>query len=159
MGQVRGEAGFLQKLRNGVTPTVRDGQGPPEIPTSLVALRKTYEEQAKQVIYDLWSSRTAKPMIVRRGRRYPQLRAGLLRHGAALPCLARHDDRRRSLPRRPLSQQVRRTGGEPHGNPCRRAARGFPRMSRPRPEMVDRVNKRWDRFTRSRAQHLRTGTG
>lgn len=64
MGQVMGEAGYYAKLRADVAPTVKDVYCPLDMHTIIVSLRKTYEEQAKHVIYALWATRGAKTVIV-----------------------------------------------------------------------------------------------
>ena len=160
MGQVMGEAGFLQKLRNGVAPTIKVVYCPPDMHTILVSLRKTYEEQAKHVIYDLWSSRTAKLVIVV-DEDVDIRNSEQVYWAMAQRCHASRDviigDGFCTIG--PSASKYGEQVANKMGIDATEPLKGFPRMSKPRPEMVDRVNKRWDELTRSRAPRLRTGTG
>lgn len=161
LGQVMGEAGYTEKLRKDVAPTVRKVYCPLDMHTIVVSLKKTYEEQAKHVIYALWSTRGGKTVIVVDEdidpsdseavywaiavRSHPT-RDVLVSDGFGTIGPATH---------KYADQQGR---SSKLGIDATEPLTGFPRLVRPRPEMVDRVKKRWAELTASKTRRLRTGT-
>ena len=160
MGQMMGEAGYLQRLRASTAPTVKDVYCPLDMHTIIVSLKKTYEEQAKHVIYDLWSTRGGKTVIVVDDDVDPR-NSELVYWAIAQRCHASRDvmvvDGMCTIG---PSTEKYGTGqiANKLGIDATAPLSGYPAMSRPRPETMARVNERWGELTSSKASRLRTGT-
>lgn len=144
MGQVMGEAGFFAKLRADVAPTVHDVYCALDMHTVIVALRKTYEEQAKHVIYALWSSRVVKTVIVVDEDVDPR-NAEQVYWAIANRSHATHDvitgDGFCTIG--PSPGKYGDAVGVKLGIDATAPLRGYPAMSRPSAEMAARVRARW----------------
>ena len=158
LGQMMGEAGLTAKLRNDVAPTVKEVYCALDMHTVVVSLKKTYEEQAKHVIYALWSGRTAKTVIVvdddidprnqeevywAIANRSHAPRDVLMGDGFGTigPAIDKYGDG--------IASKL--------GIDATAPLKGYPAMSRPRPEMAARVRERWAELTASQKTKLRRG--
>jgi UbiD family decarboxylase len=156
MGQLSGEAGYLHKLRSDVAPTVRAVYCPPDMHTVIVSLKKTYNEQAKHVIYSLWSSRIVKTVIVVDDDVDPR-NADLVSWAIANRCQGTHDIL--------VSDGFCTIGPSPDkygegiatkiGIDATEPLSGFPALVRPSGDMLERVNRRWGELTASKTPRLR----
>ena len=157
MGQMMGEAGYLQRLRAQTAPTVKDVYCPLDMHTIIVSLKKTYEEQAKHVIYDLWSTRSGKTVIVVDDDIDPR-NSELVYWAISQRCHASRDVMivdgmctiGPSTMKYPGSDIANKMGID-----ATAPLSGYPAMSRPHPEMMERVEKRWGELTTPKTDKLR----
>ncbi|HAC34899.1 MAG TPA: hypothetical protein DCF45_10315 [Gammaproteobacteria bacterium] len=157
MGQMMGEAGYLQRLRASTAPTVKDVYCPLDMHTIIVSLKKTYEEQAKHVIYDLWSTRSGKTVIVVDDDIDPR-NSELVYWAIAQRCHASRDVMvvdgmctiGPSTQKYPGSDIANKMGID-----ATAPLQGYPAMSRPTSEMMERVEKRWGELTTPKGTRLR----
>jgi 2,5-furandicarboxylate decarboxylase 1 len=156
MGQVMGEAGYFAKLRADVAPTVKDVYCPLDMHTIIVALRKTYEEQAKHVIYALWATRGAKTVIVVDEDIDPR-DAEQVYWAIANRSHAPHDvitgDGFCTIG--PAPAKYGPGVGVKLGIDATAPLRGYPAMSRPSEETMARVRARWSELAGSGKATLR----
>ena len=160
MGQLAGEAGFLNKLRTDVAPTVRSVYCPPDMHTVVVSLKKTYEEQAKHVIFSMWTSRIIKTVIVVDEDVDPR-NLDLVSWAVANRCHAPRD--------MITSDGFCTIGPSPDkygdgiaakiGIDATEPMTGFPALVRPTSDMLEKVNDRWGELTSPRTSRLRAGKG
>ena len=156
LGQLGGEAGFLHKLRTDVAPTVKSVYCPPDMHTVVVSLKKTYEEQAKHVIYSLWTSRLVKTVIVVDDDVDPR-NLDLVSWAVANRCQPSRDmmvaDGFCTIGPSPdkygdgIANKIGIDATEPLS--------GFPALVRPTPDMLEKVNRRWGDLTASKTPRLR----
>jgi 2,5-furandicarboxylate decarboxylase 1 len=160
LGQMMGEAGLTAKLRNDVAPTVKEVYCALDMHTVVVSLKKTYEEQAKHVIYALWATRSAKTVIVVDDdidpRNQEQVYWAIANRshaprdvimgdgfGTIGPAMDKYGDG--------IASKL--------GIDATAPLKGYPAMSRPRPEMAKRVRDRWAELTASQKTKLRRSGG
>jgi 2,5-furandicarboxylate decarboxylase 1 len=157
MGQLSMEAGYLHKLRTDVAPTVRAVYCPPDMHTAIVSLKKTYDEQAKHVIYALWTTRIVKTVIVVDEdvdpRNLEQVSWAIANRCHASRDMLVADGFCTIGP----SPQKYGTDGVANkiGIDATEPLKGFPALVRPSADMLGRVERRWGELTRPRAQRLR----
>ena len=159
LGQLAGEAGFLVKLRNDVAPTVKEVYYPPDMMTVIVCLKKTFEEQAKHVIYYLWTNRVVKTVIVVDEDINPRDAEQVY-----WAIGTRSDPERDVI----TGDGYCTTGPSPekYGSPtwkkmgidATEPLTGYPDVVRPTDEMMKRVRGRRAELRKSSATKLRTGT-
>ena len=156
MGQLSMEAGYLHKLRTDVAPTVRAVYCPPDMHTAIVALDKTYEEQAKHVIYALWTNRILKTVIVVDEDVDPR-DLEQVSWAIANRCHASRDmlvaDGFCTIG--PSPQKYGDGVANKIGIDATEPLKGFPALVRPSADMLGRVERRWAELTRPRASRLR----
>jgi UbiD family decarboxylase len=157
MGQLSMEAGYLHKLRTDVAPTVRAIYCPQDMHTVIVSLKKTYEEQAKHVIYSLWSARIVKTVIVVDDDVDPH-NLEQVSWAIANRCHASRDvvvaDGFCTIG--PSPQKYGSDGiANKIGIDATEPLKGFPALVRPTSDMMDRVNRRWGELTAPRTSRLR----
>lgn len=158
LGQMMGEAGLTAKLRNDVAPTVKEVYCALDMHTVVVSLKKTYEEQAKHVIYALWATRSAKTVIVVDDdidpRNQEQVYWAIANRSHAPRDVIMGDGFGTIGP---ATNKYGDTVGSKLGIDATAPLNGYPAMSRPRPEMAERVRQRWAELTASKKTRLRRG--
>jgi 4-hydroxy-3-polyprenylbenzoate decarboxylase len=150
LGQMMGEAGLTAKLRNDVAPTVKEVYCALDMHTVVVALKKTYEEQAKHVIYALWATRSAKTVIVVDDDIDPRNQEEVywaIANRSHAPRDVIMGDGFGTIG--PATGKYGDTVGSKLGIDATAPLKGYPAMSRPRPQMAQRVRDRWAELTAS----------
>ncbi len=158
LGQMMGEAGLTAKLRNDVAPTVKEVYCALDMHTVVVSLKKTYEEQAKHVIYALWATRSAKTVIVVDDDIDPRNQEEVywaIANRSHAPRDVIMGDGFGTIG--PATNKYGDTVGSKLGIDATAPLKGYPAMSRPRPEMAERVRQRWAELTASQKTKLRRG--
>ncbi len=154
--QVGNESGFLRKLRNGTAPTVVDVHCPPDAHTVIVSMKKTYEEQAKHVMYELFTSRLVKTVIVVDEdvdpRSYEQVFWALANRFHADEDIVTGPG---ACTIGPSAQKYDSKHAIKMGMDATEPLEGYPAISRPRPEMMDKVRARWGELMTPRASKMR----
>ena len=159
LGQLAGEAGFLYRLRSDVAPTVKEVYCPPDMMTVIVSLQKTYEEQAKHVIYSLWTNRVTKTIIVVDDDIDPRDQERVYW------AIATRSDPERDVIKGdgycttgPSREKYKATSWTQMGIDATEPLQGYPDVVRPSDEMMARARSRRGELRKSGARKLRTGT-
>jgi len=154
--QVGNESGFLRKLRNGTAPTVVDVHCPPDAHTVIVSLKKSYEEQAKHVMYELFTSRLVKTVIVVDEdvdpRNFEQVFWALANRFHADEDIVTGPG---ACTIGPSAQKYNSKHAIKMGMDATEPLTGYPAISRPRPEMMDKVRARWGELMAPKTSKMR----
>ena len=127
--------------------------------TVIVSLKKTYEEQAKHVIYSLWTNRVTKTIIVVDEDIDPR------DHERVYWAIATRSDPERDVIKGsgycttgPSREKYSATSWTKMGIDATEPMQGYPDVVRPSDEMMARARARRGELRKSGARKLRTGT-
>ena len=159
LGQLAGEAGFLAKLRSDVAPTVKEVYCPPDMMTVIVSLKKTFEEQAKHIIYSLWTNRVVKTVIVVDADINPR-DADRVYWAIGTRCSPERDVIKGDgyCTTGPSREKYGSPTWQKMGIDATEPLTGYPDVVRPTDEIMEQIRKRRNELRKSATTKLRTGT-